>query len=117
MLALHGSIGIYIATSAIDMRRSFDSLSLYIQETLSKDPLSGQLFVFFNKRHDRVKILYWDHNGLCLWCKRLEEGVFRPPRVNGEVYSVTTHELTLLLEGIELTNRQRLGSVRDKLIN
>lgn len=117
MLALTGNIGIYVATTPINMTMSFDGLSLYIQESLGKDPLSGKFYVFFNKRHDKVKILYWDYNGICLWYKRLEKGVFRPPRICEETYIITRQELTLLLEGIELTNPQRLGSVSNKIIN
>ena len=102
---------IYIATTHIDMRKSFDSLALFIQGNLGKDPLTGKWFVFFNKGHDKVKIFYWDHNGICIWYKRLEQGTFRPPRIEDKVYSVNSHELNLLLEGIELTNKQRLGIV------
>lgn len=102
---------IFIATQHVDMRKAFDGLAIYIKDTLEKEPLTGKWFVFFNRGRDRVKIFYWDRNGSCIWYKRLEGGVFRPPRITDRVYSINAHELNLLLEGIELTNKQRLGSV------
>jgi transposase len=108
---------IFIATKHVDMRRAFDSLALYIKDTLEKEPLTGKWFVFFNKNHDRVKIFYWDRNGPCIWYKRLEEGVFRPPRIIDKIYIVNSHELNLLLEGIDLTNKHRLGIVPVTTVN
>ncbi len=102
---------ILIATKPVDMRKAFDGLAIYIKDTLEKEPLTGKWFVFFNRGRDRVKIFYWDRNGSCIWYKRLEEGVFRPPRISEGVYTINAHELNLLLEGIELTNKQRLGTV------
>jgi transposase len=117
MLALPNNLSIYIATQATDMRRSFDGLSLHIQGKLNQDPLSGKLFVFFNKRYDKVKMLYWEQNGYCIWYKRLEAGTYRPPRIQGDCYVVTSQELTLLLAGIDLTIKDRLGSVSGKIVN
>ena len=91
------------------MRRSFDGLAMMAREGMGQDPLSGHLFVFFNRRGDRVKILFWDRSGFCLWYKRLEEGVFRLPQnladaVNPEVELA---DLSLILEGIDLSGAQR----------
>jgi transposase len=117
MIGLSNNEEVYIATKHVDMRKSFDGLAIYVQEFLHKNPLSGKWFVFFNKNHNKVKIFYWDNNGICIWYKRLEDGIFRPPRVAEKVYSINSHELNLLLEGIDLTNKQRLGSVIESRVD
>jgi len=93
------------------MRKSIDGLSILVQEILQKDIFSGHLFVFCNKRGDKIKILYWDRNGFCLWYKRLERGIFRLPKVQSKVFMIAPNELNLLLEGIDLTDRKRLSAV------
>lgn len=104
-------VKVFISSVPTDMRRSFDGLAALVQEGLKKDLFKGELFVFFNRRVDRVKILYWDRNGYCLWSKRLEKGIFRLPKVPGKAFSMGTKELGLLLEGIDLTERQRLVAI------
>ena len=91
------------------MRRSFDGLARMTEEILTADPFSGHLFVFRNRRGDRLKILYWDRDGLALWYKRLEEGVFVFPsaRAEGAAVSVSPGELTLILDGIDITSARR----------
>lgn len=111
MLNLPPSVKVFIATGVIDMRKSIDGLSLLVKDVLSKDPFSGHLFVFCNRRGDKIKILYWDRNGFCLWYKRLERGVFRLPKVQSNVYMIAPNELNLLLEGVDLTDRKRLSAV------
>jgi transposase len=108
---------IYISAKHVDMRKSFDGLALYIQQGLDKNPLTGKWFVFFNRNYNKVKIFYWDSNGPCFWYKRLEQGVFRPPRIKDKVYTINSHELNLLLEGIDLTNKQRFGIVPVSTVN
>ena len=108
MLNLPPSVKAYVSTDDTDMRKAIDSLSLLVQEVLNKDPFSGHLFVFCNKRGDKIKILYLDRNGFILLYKRLERGVFRLPKVQGKVFKILPHELNLLLEGIDLTDRNRL---------
>lgn len=108
MLNLPSGIKIYIASNALDMRKSFDGMSYLVSQELQQDVYSGSLFVFCNKRGDKIKIFYWDRNGYCCWYKRLERGIFRLPRVDDKVFKVSVSELGLLLEGIELTHRQRL---------
>ena len=76
MLSLLPNTRVYLATEAVDMRRSFDGLSALVLDVLSEDPLSGHLFVFSNRVGDKIKILYYDGQGLCLWYKRLEKGRF-----------------------------------------
>jgi transposase len=91
------------------MRRSFDGLAMMAREGMGQDPLSGHLFVFFNRRGDRVKILFWDRSGFCLWYKRLEQGVFRLPQSLAEAVNpeVELADLSLILEGIDLSGAQR----------
>ncbi len=79
------------------MRKSFDGLCALAQSVLKQDPFSGHLFVFVNRRRDKVKILYWDRSGFCLVYKRLEEGTFRVP----ERTEIGVRELMMVLEGIE----------------
>ena len=111
MLNLPPSVKVFVATDVCDMRKSIDALSALVQDILKKDAFSGHLFVFCNRRGDKIKILYWDRNGFCLWYKRLERGVFRLPRVQSKVFTIAPNELSLLLEGIDLTDRNRLSAV------
>ena len=104
-------VKVYLSTAVTDMRKSFDGLAQLVKQELSKDVFTGELFVFFNRSADRVKILYWDRNGYCLWAKRLEKGTFRRPNVHGKVAPMRLNELSLLLEGIDLTHHQRLTPV------
>lgn len=84
------------------MRRSFDGLARMVEEFLGDDPLSGHLFVFRNRRGDRLKILYWDRDGYVLVYKRLEAGTFRFPESDGRSVRVTAAQLAMILEGVEL---------------
>jgi len=101
-------VKVYLCTMVTDMRKSFDGLAQLVKKEMSKDVFTGELFVFFNRSKDRVKALYWDRNGYCLWAKRLENGRFRPPKAQGKAVPMSMSELSLLLEGIDLTHRQRL---------
>lgn len=106
MLMPPPSVRVFVASVPVDLRRSFDSLAALTEELLGQDPLSGHLFVFRNRPGDRVKILYWDRTGYCLWYKRLEKGTFLLPSGPGGV-EVTSAELVLLLEGIDLAGARR----------
>ena len=108
MLSLPPAVRIFVATQATDMRKSFDGLSNATRHVIEQDPLSGHLFVFFNRRKTLVKALYWDRTGFCLWAKRLERGTFRlPTRQERAVVEMEAAELGLLLEGLELGNAKR----------
>ena len=107
MLSLPPTVRIFVSTQPADMRRSFDGLAAMTVDVIGQDPLSGHLFVFRNKRGDRVKILYWDRSGYCLWYKRLEAGVFRFPSAAGGSVEVQASDLALLLEGIDLAGASR----------
>lgn len=104
MLALNPQIPIYLHTQPIDMRKSYDGLFGIVRQDLACDVRSGGLFVFFNLRLNRIKILYWDGDGLAIWMKRLERGCFqRPLRTSDGLHvMVPTSELQAILAGIDL---------------
>jgi transposase len=109
MFGLSAAVRVYLATQPADMRKSFDGLAALASASMALDPLSGHLFVFINKRRDRIKILYWDRDGLAVWAKRLERGTFRLPAAGADRVEMTTAELAALLAGIDLnTARRRL---------
>ncbi len=107
MLSLPPSVQIYVASEPADMRKSFNGLTILVDELLEQDPLSGHLFVFRNRRGDRVKILYWDRSGFCIWYKMLEQGTFHLPAGNDQYVEMSSAELALLLEGIDLAGARR----------
>ena len=104
MLSLSSTLRIFLAVEPADMRNGFDGLARVVRE----DPLSGHLFVFRNRRRDRIKILYWDRDGLALWYKRLEKGTFRFPEAKDGRVEVTRGEMAAVLEGIDLSRARRL---------
>jgi len=107
MLMLPPSVHIYLAAEPADMRCSFNGLMLRVTNLLEQDPYSGHLFVFRNRRGDRIKILFWDRSGFCLWYKLLEKGTFRLPECHGSSVQVEAADLALLLEGIDLRGARR----------
>ena len=107
MLMLPPSVSVYLATEPADMRCAFDGLTARVTSILEADPFSGHLFVFRNRRGDRVKILFWDRSGFCLWYKRLEKGTFHFPSAEAASVEVEAAELALLLEGIDLGTARR----------
>ena len=104
MFTLPSSVSVYVCRDPTDMRKSFDSLAALTAQILHQNPLSGHLFVFFNRPRDRTKILFWDRTGYCLYYKRLEAGTFSVP--DGPL-SLSMSELVLILEGIELAGARR----------
>jgi transposase len=96
------------------MRKSFDGLAALAVDVVRQEPLSGHLFVFRNRREDRIKVLYWDRTGFCLFYKRLEQGTFRFPRAmtttvadGSAAGEIDAAELALILEGIDLNDAVR----------
>jgi transposase len=101
MIPVTGSARIFLYRSSADMRKGFDGLSGMVAEHFEHSLFSGGLFIFVNRRRDRVKILYWDRDGLALWYKRLERGTFQlPGSEDVEVMELSSAALTMLLEGI-----------------
>jgi transposase len=109
MLNFPPAVRIWLAAAPVDLRRSFDRLAAEVREQLHGDPLSGHIFVFKNKRGDRVKLLYWDEDGFVIVYKRLEMGVFPWPAVAAGQPSVALRaaELAMLLDGIDWSKAQR----------
>lgn len=85
MLSLSSALRIFLATEPADMRKGFDGLSLLVRERIAQDPLSGHLFVFRNRRHDRIKILYWDRDGFALWYKKQASEYTHPRPFTGNL--------------------------------
>jgi len=100
---------IYLYAQDVDMRRSFDGLMAIVQTEFNRDIRQGDFFLFINKRRDRLKILWWDGDGLAIFMKRLEQGTYQRPLVEGDAHHVPMDrtELALLLSGIELTSVKR----------
>lgn len=102
MLSLPPSVRVFVCTRPADMRKGYDGLAALAREVIEQDPLSGHLFVFRNKSGDRLKILWWDRDGLAIWYKRLEEGSFRFPSISDGVrLEMTAADLQLVLQGID----------------
>ena len=109
MIHLPASVRVYLCTSPCDMRRSFDGLHALVTSAMQLDAFGGHLFVFANRRKDRVKILYWDRDGFAVWAKRLEEGTYAMPfgKDGGPGCEITAQELGALLSGIDLSVAKR----------
>jgi transposase len=109
MIHLPASVRVYLCLSPCDMRRSFDGLHALVKDHLQLDAFAGHLYVFSNRRKDRLKVLYWDRDGFAIWAKRLEDGRYIIP--SGEPGSqrieVTIQELGALLSGIDLSTATR----------
>lgn len=107
MLTLGSTGRIWVCVEAVDGRKSFDGLAAIVSTQLGRDPLSGDLFVFKNRRGDRLKILAWQGDGFGLYLRRLERGTFAFPTSTAAEVSVTTTELAMILGGVELQGVKR----------
>ena len=109
---LDGASGtrIWLAAEPTDMRCGFDRLAEQVRSVISQDPLSGHLFLFRSRRAERLKVLMWDRDGYVLWYKRLEQGVFKLPRLSSGTRSVELRpsELAMILDGIDMTKLKRV---------
>ena len=109
MIALASYLKFYLYPQATDMRKSFDGLSGIVTSILARDPMSGEVYIFLNRRRDRMKLLLWDRTGFWLFYKRLEQGTFQLPDnfANHTSLELRYDELMLILEGIDLTSVKR----------
>jgi len=104
MLAVKSPI--YLANFAVDMRKSIDGLTLLVVNYFKRNPTEEAMYVFCNRRRDKIKILYWERNGFALWYKRLEQDRFKIPRLKEEVYKLEAPELQWLLAGLDFSKVQ-----------
>jgi transposase len=109
MIMLPSAVRIFLCTRSTDLRKSFDGLTGLVQDCFGQDPLTGHLFLFLNRRRDRIKILYFDRDGLAIWYKRLEAGSYQMPQTDAQdSVEIQPAQLAMLLSGIDLrTARQR----------
>src|SRR3954467_13229234 len=107
MIALPPLLRIFVYRLPTDTRKSFQGLGALTESAMKQDPLSGSLFVFLNRRRDRPKILYWGQTGFCIWYQQLEKGTYQlpeEPREAQEALEVTRSQLSLILDGIDLSS-------------
>jgi transposase len=105
MLSFTGGLKVFVALEPCDLRKSFNGLSALVSERLGEDPRQGALFVFTNRSHTRLKILYWDGSGLWVLTKRLERGTFAWPKssqVQGVKLKLAPEALAMLTDGVDL---------------
>jgi transposase len=109
MMHLPASVRVYLCASSCDMRKSFDGLHALVTQSMELDAFAGHLFVFGNRRRDRIKILYWDRDGFAVWAKRLEEGTYAMPfgETAEKRREITAAELGAILSGIDLSAAKR----------
>jgi transposase len=113
VLSLSLPLDVFLFSVPVDLRKSYDGLAALVREHLQREVLDGGLFVFLNKRRDRIKLLYWDRDGSAIWQKRLEVGCYGKPwsqvdsRAGASSVTLTPAELALLLEGVEVTQVRR----------
>lgn len=110
MIGLSSHIRAFVCAQPVDMRNSVDGLSARVQLTMRDSPASGHLYVFVSRNRDRVKVLYYERNGFCLWYKRLERGRF-PPTEKLCAQGFDLSELLMWLDGVDLARVKRLAPV------
>src|SRR5262245_53813838 len=109
MLSFSRTTRVFLATQPTDLRKGFDGLFALVENMIQEDPFSGHLFVFRNRARDRLKVLWWDRDGLAVFYKRLERGTFSFPAATGDVPQIemTGADLQLILQGIDPAKVQR----------
>lgn len=110
MLALSATTRIFVAVAPVDLRRGFDGLSAHVQTVLDRQVLEGGLFVFTNRRKNRLRLLWWDGSGLWLATKRLERNSFDWPTADGASVHLRPEQLSALISGLEV--REKVGWYR-----
>lgn len=107
---------VYLACGSTDLRKSIDGLAVLVKEAFALDPFSQCLFVFCNRKRDKLKILQWEHNGFWLHYRRLERGKFKWPADRGDVVSINYREFRWLLDGLPLRQPQAHKAVKARTI-
>jgi transposase len=117
MLSEVGIDRIYLAVGATDLRKSIDGLAVLVKEGFELDPFSACLYVFCNRKRDKLKILQWEHNGFWLYYRRLEKGKFQwPQNINQKVTVISRRQLRWLLDGLSLNLRQAHAEVTARVV-
>jgi transposase len=101
VIGLAGPLRVMVATKPVDFRRGAEGLAALVREAMGADPFSGTVYVFRARRADRVKLIYWDGSGVCLFAKRLEDGRFRWPNIEDGVIRLSAAQLSALVEGLD----------------
>lgn len=109
MLNIPSHARVYVCTAPTDMRKSFDGLHALVLQVFGSDPLDGHLFLFRNRRGDRIKIMWWDRDGLAMFYKRLEAGTYQLPPTSDDAQGVQIDatDLALLLTGVDIQSAKR----------
>lgn len=109
MLSIPANVSVYLCTKATDMRKGFDGLHTLVVQVFKRDPVDGHLFLFVNRRGDRLKMLWWDRDGMALFYKRLEAGTYQLPVVadDSEGVEIDATDLAILLNGIDVQSAKR----------
>jgi len=107
--SIHQASRLYLYVRSVDMRRSFDGLHSIVQSEFNRDVQGGDMFLFLNKRRDRIKIMWWDGDGMAIFMKRLESGTYQLPAITADQVSLVMDrtQVELLLSGIELSSVKR----------
>ena len=101
MIGPSGAVRVMVATKPVDFRKGAEGLAGLVRETMRADPFRGAIYVFRAKRADRIKLIFWDGTGVCLFAKRLEDGEFRWPKIEDGVMRLSAAEFSALLEGLD----------------
>ncbi len=111
MLSVSSHVRVFLARDPVDMRKSFHGLTALTESVLKQDPLSGHLFMFVNRRRDRIKLLYWGGSGFCIWYQQLQRGTYQlPDTATADAHTgieITVSQLSLILDGIDLSSVRR----------
>ncbi len=101
MIGPTGAVRVMVATKPVDFRKGAEGLAALVRETMRANPFDGAIYVFRAKRADRIKLIFWDGTGVCLFSKRLEDGEFRWPKIEDGVMRLSAAEFSALLEGLD----------------
>lgn len=109
MLSIPANVRVYLCTTATDMRKGFDGLQTLVRQVFQRDPVDGHLFLFVNRRKDRLKMLWWDRDGMALFYKRLEAGTYQLPNASDDSagMEIDATDLALMLNGIDVRSAKR----------
>ena len=101
MIGPTGAVRVMVATKPVDFRKGAEGLAALVRETMDCDPFDGAIYVFRAKRADRIKLVFWDGTGVCLFAKRLEDGEFGWPKIEDGVMRLSATQFSALLEGVQ----------------